>query len=444
MLGFKTIGNATLVVFDDEPLLATDPWLGEDDHAYNGSWNLSHTIPTAERNEIHACRFVWFSHGHPDHLNPLSVKHFHSRTVLLPDHRGGRIRFSLEADGFNVKVLPDRKWVALSPRVRVLCLPDLIQDAVLLVEIGNDLVIDMNDSSARGHHGFIRGISSGYERVFLLRLSGYGDADMIHLFYPDGSPVKPHRRQPGSSLSRWAARVGANHVIPFSSFHRYQREDSVWANEHTTPLFAYGEGFDTSAAELLTPFIEFDCASGSSRAIDPQERRESPLSPSHFGDSWSDELEPSDFSLLDAYFQRKALLHKWLNFLEFRVGDTVHRVDLRGPKHRGIGFHVPAYSLMRAIRGEFFDDLLIGNYMKTTLYEVDSLYEPNFNYAVAKYGDNGRAESMAEVRRYLRDYRSRAGFEFIRNELRVATRIHLKAPARRLREAARRLLAPLH
>ena len=78
--------------------------------------------------------------------------------------------------------------------------------------------------------------------------------------------------------------------------------------------------------------------------------------------------------------------------------------------------------------------------MKATLHGVHSLYEPNFNFAVTKYGDNGRAESVEEVRAYLRDYRSRAGFEFVRNELRDAARTHLKAPARRLGAAARRAL----
>ena len=27
MIGFETIGNATVTVFDDEPILTTDPWI---------------------------------------------------------------------------------------------------------------------------------------------------------------------------------------------------------------------------------------------------------------------------------------------------------------------------------------------------------------------------------------------------------------------------------
>ena len=36
MIGFETIGNATVTVFDDIPILTTDPWIyGK---PYFGSW----------------------------------------------------------------------------------------------------------------------------------------------------------------------------------------------------------------------------------------------------------------------------------------------------------------------------------------------------------------------------------------------------------------------
>ncbi len=40
-----TTGNATLIVYDGKPLLAADPWFGDEDPAYFGSWVLSHRIP---------------------------------------------------------------------------------------------------------------------------------------------------------------------------------------------------------------------------------------------------------------------------------------------------------------------------------------------------------------------------------------------------------------
>ena len=84
MLGVKTVGNATLIAHDGIPILATDPWFGNEDDAYLGSWCLSHEIPATEKKEILGAKHIWFSHGHPDHLNPQSLSHFQHSSILLP------------------------------------------------------------------------------------------------------------------------------------------------------------------------------------------------------------------------------------------------------------------------------------------------------------------------------------------------------------------------
>ena len=65
-------------------------------------------------------------------------------------------------------------------------------------------------------------------------------------------------------------------------------------------------------------------------------------------------------------------------------------------------FETPKNSLMTSIEYDIFDDLLIGNFMKTKIIGARSLY-PNFTPYVAKYGDNGGARSMNELHQYF-DY----------------------------------------
>jgi len=65
-IGFDTIGNATVICYDQGPILATDPWV--QGSAYFGSWTHSHVIPEEQMTAILRSRFIWFSHGHPDHL----------------------------------------------------------------------------------------------------------------------------------------------------------------------------------------------------------------------------------------------------------------------------------------------------------------------------------------------------------------------------------------
>ena len=50
MIGFETIGNATLTVFDDKPVLTTDPWLFG--NPYFGSWGHKYTIPKEQLENI--------------------------------------------------------------------------------------------------------------------------------------------------------------------------------------------------------------------------------------------------------------------------------------------------------------------------------------------------------------------------------------------------------
>ena len=105
--------------------------------------------------------------------------------------------------------------------------------------------------------------------------------------------------------------------------------------------------------------------------------------------------------------------------MNLRVGGKDNIVDLDGPKGCGITFEVPRHSLMIAVRSEIFDDLLIGNFMKTTLHGgLRSLY-PDFTPYIAKYGDNGRAFTRAELHDYFSAYRGAAGLHRWIDQMRV-------------------------
>ena len=143
-IGFETIGNATLICHDKTPVVVTDPWL--DDSPYFGSWALSHGIPNEQLEAVKQCEFAWVSHGHPDHLSVKSLRLLGDVKLLLPDHVGGRIAADMQRLGFDVTVLKDRIWTALSPRISVLCIPDYNQDAVLLVNVDGTLVVNLNDT----------------------------------------------------------------------------------------------------------------------------------------------------------------------------------------------------------------------------------------------------------------------------------------------------------
>lgn len=154
--------------------------------------------------------------------------------MLVPDPVGNRIDDDLRRQGHLVTVLRDREWITLSDRIKVLCISDYNQDAVLLIDVNGRLVIDTNDASDCGWGRFVRGVASAYPISFLLAISGFGDADMINVYGEDGSFIAPAaaRKAPvGGHIARKAEPFGVRYFIPFSSMHRYQRRDSIWANE---------------------------------------------------------------------------------------------------------------------------------------------------------------------------------------------------------------------
>ena len=121
--------------------------------------------------DIFNCEYIYFTHGHPDHLNPHSIKKFKNKKILLPDHIGLRIYKSLKSMGYNVNILKDRKWNKLSDNISVMSIADYNQDAILLLSINNKLFINSNDAVIRNCRSFIKKKSHLFDDVYLLSLS---------------------------------------------------------------------------------------------------------------------------------------------------------------------------------------------------------------------------------------------------------------------------------
>src|SRR5262245_25136422 len=347
-LGFETIGNATVVCFDRIPILVTDPWLSG--NAYFGSWTMSHEIPEAQLQAIRQCKYAWVSHGHPDHLCVESLKLLGAECLLLPDHRGGRIQHDLESLGFKVRILESRRWYQLSDRIRVVSIADYNQDAVLLIDVGGRLILNLNDAGDRGWGSFVRKLSRDYSITFLLKLGGFGDADMINFFDENGARIIPRSKERdrlGEAMAVQASTWGARFVVPFSSMHKYQRADSVWANPYTADAKDYRVGFESKTSELLPAFVRYDCLKDIADTINPPERIIQVHQPREFGDDWSIPLEVDDVEKLRKYFGSVAHLRGRFDFLKFRVGGQEAVVELAARKfNRGITFEAPRHSLM--------------------------------------------------------------------------------------------------
>lgn len=419
-IGFDTIGNAILICYDREPILVTDPWLS--DHAYFGSWGQSHEIPEEQLQAIHKSKYVWLSHGHPDHLDARSLQQLKNKKILLPDHVGKRIESHLKKQGYDVYLIHDRTWFQLSDRIRIQCISDYNQDAVLLADVNGNLIFNQNDASDHGWQAYVRKLIKQYDKSFLLALSSrFGDADMINFFDEDGNRIPPRENVPvlGKRNAHKTETIGAKFFVPFSSMHNYQREDSIWANYLHTSLQDYQIGFESDTVQSLPAYIRYDCLTDAYEEIRPRELPVVVRKPEEFGDYWDETLEKTDVELATRYFQSVYQLSTFLDFINLRVGGKDNIIQISPHRYnRGITFEAPRKSLITSIKYQFFDDMLIGNFMKTTLHGNwgESRLYPDFTPYVAKYADNGMARSRDELEEYMKTYRKRAFLDFMKHQ----------------------------
>jgi len=429
MLGVQTIGNATLIAYDNVPILSTDPWMGGDHYAYFGSWHLPYDIPNNIKTDIIKSEYIWFSHGHPDHINHDSLNLFKNNKILVSEHFGARIYKDLKSENFNITILKDREWTNLSKNVSIMSITTNTQDSILLLRVNNDIFINLNDAGLYSSK-FIKKQISKFRRRFLLSISSF-EADMLNFFDQDDNFIKPaiaDKFSAGEYLSMLANVLDAKYIIPFSTFHEYQREDSIWVNDYIYPITKVHEGISNKHV-YIKPFSFINSKKDDDFLTTEVNKKKLEIkSPNSFGDNWKDELNVHDKKIIEDYFNKFSSYREKIGFISFVIGGKELNLKFNGPKDKGISFELPRNSLLTACKYSIFDDLLIGNFMKTKLYNLNSLYDPsaNFTHEICKFGDNGRVYSTEELDKYKRYYAKKMGKEYFFDLFATTSRDHFK------------------
>lgn len=411
---FETLSNASILVSEDgHPVLATDPWLFGT--CYFGSWALDHPLSDAQIETMKQADFYWISHGHPDHLHPESLAALpRGKKILLPDHYSSEIADTLRGDGFDVTILKYREWFRLSPGVRVMCLDNMNQDGILLIEAGDSLLVNLNDSPLSGEASFIRKCIKRYQRekTYLLALCAI-DADMFNFVDEDGNSLAgpPDERKRGMvwRTGRIAETLGVGSFCVSSSQHIYVRSDSIWANPYRVTLSDIRKHWLKPNIRIVPPFATVDLQSGMVTANHPaQTSDESQITTTTGEDDWDEKLSNEEWTKVETFMRKFQLVRRHVDFVIFTVGGEPRQVDLNPPgnrrfrKRRGIEFIVPRRSLLETATWGYFDDLLIGNFMKTRV--INTQLYPRFTPLVAKIGGNAKVFNRSEYTRFLGRY----------------------------------------
>lgn len=407
---FETLGNATLQFFaDGRPVLATDPWLVGT--CYFGSWALDHALTEEQIANVVNSDYIWISHGHPDHMHHESLDLLPAgKKFLLPDHYHPEIKNFLIEKGFSVTVLKYREWFQVAPTVSVMCLDNINQDAILIARVGDALVINQNDSPIAGEESFLRNLVKRHpnEKTYLAALCSI-DADMFNFVDESGRSIAgpPDERKPGAiwTVARGADRMGVKNFCCSSSQHIYVRPDSIWANDYRISWADMRRHWSRPNVRLIEPFVMVDLVTGTVTANEREHLGgdRSQISTNTGDDDWNATLRPEEWTVVEGFFRKFELIRKHVDFIEVVVGGETGRFDLNPvnagqPSSRGIRFYAPRQSFMETMTWGFFDDLLIGNFMKVHLTNT-SLY-PRFTPLVAKLGGNAKVYTKAEYAKF--------------------------------------------
>ena len=436
----ETFGNAIVQLCENgEPILTTDPWLTGT--AYFGSWALERPLTPTQMQRAKDSAFLWISHGHPDHLHAESLATLpRGKTILLPDHYHPEIRDTLIGDGFDVRVLPYKKWVKLNDHVEVLCLDNWNQDAVLVIRAGDALLINLNDSPLFGEGAFLRSLVRRHpnKKTYLFALCAV-DADMINFVNANDQRVNgdPDERKPGAvwTVARIADYLGVSTYCMSSSQHKYVRRDSIWANPYRLGWEDVSSHWSRPNIRVAEPYVSIDLTSGAITPA-PAPKTAEPDAIAE-GDDWNEKLTGDEWSAVEAFFRRFETIRDKIDFIAVTVGGEMREFALNergrtGPRaaRRGFRFSAPRRSLVDCVTYGYFDDLLIGNFMKTELINT-SLY-PNFSPLVAKLGGNAKVFTSADYRRFWRRYFRRSPIVLSRYFLAQLSGDHLVPKARTL------------
>lgn len=247
------VNHAAFIVEAAGQRLVTDPWL--DGRAFDDSWGLlAPSVLTPE--DFASLTHVWFSHEHPDHFHPPTLKRVppevRARLEVLYQTTADRKVLDFCAGlGFGrVRELPSDRWVELASGFEVMCSPQRgFADSWLCVRAQGRTLLDLNDCDLHDRRR-LRAIREQVGPIDVL-------ATQFSISAWDGNAEDLERRRGGARkmLERTALQceeLRPRHLLPIASFIWFCHEENAYMNDGFLPLEEVVAGLSAAAgAEVV-------------------------------------------------------------------------------------------------------------------------------------------------------------------------------------------------
>lgn len=231
------VNHSSFVIDSGGVRLISDPWLGGT--AFDDSWGQ--LAPTVMRYEDFAdITHIWFSHEHPDHFHPPSLKRIpaqlRSKIEVLYQASIDRkvLDYCAELGFRSTRELPHGEWLRLAPDFEIQCAPQAgFADSWLAVRTPQGVALNVNDCPL-------------FERDLVRKVrEQVGPIDVLATQFSisawDGNVDALERRRAGARtmLERavmHAQEFGPRYVLPIASFIWFCHAENAWMNDGFLPL----------------------------------------------------------------------------------------------------------------------------------------------------------------------------------------------------------------
>lgn len=242
------INHACVKISFGDVTILCDPWI--EGPAFNLGWDLLIRTPLDFDGVMQGVTHIWVSHEHPDHFDPkffsrIAAHHAPRVPVLFQETRDKRVRSFLEARGFTVVELPDRRPQGIAG-LTLTCGVDDFYDSWLHVSDGTRAVLNLNDC----------GVSEPGELGTLLRLLGRPDVLLTQFSYAAWKGGRAHADLRAQAAQRKLAAVAAQTrvlqprwVVPFASLVYFSNRENAYLNDLVNSPAAAADAIAAAGAE---------------------------------------------------------------------------------------------------------------------------------------------------------------------------------------------------
>ncbi|HQQ95536.1 MAG TPA: MBL fold metallo-hydrolase, partial [Bacteroidia bacterium] len=248
------ISHATLCIEYRGKKLVTDPWVKGS--AYCGQWHLFPKPLSPEK--IQDADFVFYSHGHEDHLHAESLNSMQKKAVVYYPYSwyGGTKEF-FHALGFRqVQEVLNEKTVYPAEDIKVTFLANNL-DNVMVFELGDKVIVNINDalpsaSEAMINH-MLQRIKSKWKKIDYL-FSSYGGAsyfpNTVHYAGKNEKDIAETRELFFlNNFCKIASSLQPAFAIPFASDFVLLDHHQRWINACKLPRSKLGDFFKSYLAQ---------------------------------------------------------------------------------------------------------------------------------------------------------------------------------------------------